>query len=183
MLQRLAVDNYDIIEIREMINMKKTVSVILALVLLFLFCGCVKRIDMPFNGNVKFREIELTIPERFVRDSTQSSENMFIFERGYYEEYIIISGNESQNAAAPDLGLEKYMEQMLSVNAESKIIPFLDRKAVLSTYYKEDLYCQEVFFYHGSQAYAIALRGGTEDAFWEIANSVRTGEETENAAG
>ena len=158
--------------------MKRIAAILLALSLLLLTCGCIDRQDMPFNGKVSFYDIEVTVPDRFVRDSFSSTDEMWIFEYDRYSEYILIYAAESSSASSPHSGLEKYMNTMLSRNAESEIIPFLDREAVISSYYKEDLYCREIFFYHNGYAYSVALRGGTDEAFAEIADSIKIADET-----
>ena len=160
--------------------MRKILSIVLALTMLLLFCACGNRPDMPFNGLVKFHDMELTVPDRFVRDSTQSNDGMWIFESDWYTEYIIITAQTSSLAETdPQKQLTEYAELMRSRNAESNIVPFLEGSGVLSTYYFDDKYCQEIFFCHGNEVYAMALRGGTEEAFNEIAGSIKmTAEDT-----
>ena len=64
--------------------MKKYIALLLTVVLFAGLCGCANRISMPFNGTVEFNRISLTVPTRFVRDSTQSNEDLWIFEHGNY---------------------------------------------------------------------------------------------------
>ena len=72
--------------------MKKFFVTILCIVLLITCAGCMfSTSDMPFNGDITFHEISMTSPTRFIRDSTQSTDALWIFERGNYSEYIILS--------------------------------------------------------------------------------------------
>ena len=66
--------------------MKKVVSIFLVLIFVFSLTACSQ---MPFNGDIEFHDISLTIPERFIRDSTQSNDNLWVFECDNYSEYII----------------------------------------------------------------------------------------------
>ena len=58
--------------------MKKLLIVIFTLSFLFSFSGCSGGTKMPFNGKIEFHEISLVVPERFVRDSTQSTEDLWL---------------------------------------------------------------------------------------------------------
>ena len=125
---------------------------------------------MPFNGDIEFYDISLTIPERFIRDSTQSNDNLWVFESDNYSEYIIISRKdvtgETQSA------LTDYAEYMKENGAESEIVSFLNDNAVLSTYYKDDEFCQEILFTYRNSFYAVALRGDSQNDFTEITNTI-----------
>ena len=160
--------------------MKKTV---LALLLLFslIFCyGCTAGIDMPFNGEIGFHDITLTVPERFIRDSTQSNEDLWIFEQGNYSEYILISRKDITGDTASSL--ESYVEYMKSNNAESSIVSFLGVDAVHSVYYTDEVFCQEILFPYEGSFYAVALRGGTEESFEEIVSTVKLSESADISA-
>ena len=99
--------------------MKKYVCIILAIIFVFSLSACSQ---MPFNGDIEFYDISLTIPERFIRDSTQSNDNLWVFESDNYSEYIIISRKdvtgETQSA------LTDYAEYMKENGAESEIVSF-----------------------------------------------------------
>ena len=58
-------------------------------------------------------------------------------------------------------------------SAESEIISFLDDDAVLSTYYMDNVYCQEILFTYHNSFYSVALRGGTQSDFAEITDTIR----------
>ena len=152
--------------------MKKTVLILAALLLLL--CGCGRRARMPFNGQVTFHEITATIPEDFVRDSTQSNDDLWIFEHGGYSKMILLSRKDAAGDA--DAALDDYVEYLQSLGADAERGRFLNADAVHSTYTKDGQYCQEILFlYHGS-FYAVALRGGTEEEFQSLLDEVNTPE-------
>ena len=132
--------------------------------------GCGSSSSMPFNGDVTFHSISLHIDDRFIRDSTQSSDEVWIFERGYYKEYVILSKKVAANDPADYL--PDYAAYMEGQGAETEIKTYLDTDAVFSTDTKDEVFCQEVFFFHNGAYYAIALRGGTEEGFAELISSV-----------
>ena len=131
------------------------------------------------NGNVSFHKISVTIPERFIRDSVQSKEDLWVFERGNYTEYILISRKDYSGNVKT--GLEEYVDYMKENGANSEITTFLDSDAVLTTYTREGEFCQEMLFCYEDAFYAVALRGGTEDAFQELCASVQLHKETEQS--
>ena len=151
--------------------MKKVLAMILFVSMLLALVGCSGRIKMPYNGDIEFHKITLTIPIRFVRDSTKSNADMWVFERGGYAEYILVSRKDFEGDAAASL--EKYVEYMKGNGATSAIITFLEGSAVRSQYTKDDLLCQEILFIQGDSVYAVALRGGTADGFKEITDTVQ----------
>lgn len=147
--------------------MKKLISIFLVLIFVFSLCSCSQ---MPFNGEIKFHNISLTIPERFIRDSTQSNDDLWIFEHNNYSEYIIISRKDI--AGDVQSSLTDYVQYMKENGAESEIITFLNDDAVLSTYYQDDVFCQEILFAYNNSFYAVALRGGTQNGFEEIIETI-----------
>lgn len=151
--------------------LKKGFIIVFTLSLLIALAGCVGLSNMPFNGDIEFHEIALTVPTRFIRDSTQSTEDLWMFEHGGYSEVIIIVRND--RAEDDDTALEEYAESMREKNVDSNIIPFLGRDAVLSEYTRDGVFCQEIFFPHGKSFYAVALRGGTREGFQEITNTIK----------
>lgn len=64
---------------------KKTLAFSLILLVLFVSSGCFG-IQMPFNADIQFHDIALTVPERFIRDSSQSKEDLWVFEHDNYSE-------------------------------------------------------------------------------------------------
>ena len=148
--------------------MKKLVCLFLVLTFVVTLSACSQ---MPFNGDIEFHDISLTVPERFIRDSTQSNDDLWVFEHGNYSEYIIISRKDVTGDIQSQL--IDYAEYMKETGAESEI---LDNNSVLSTYHKDDVLCQEILFAHSDSFYAVALRGGTQDSFEEITDTISLNE-------
>lgn len=143
----------------------------LLLVIMAAFCGCNSNTDMPFNGEISFHEISVTIPEDFIRDSSQSNDDMWAFEKNFYEECIIISRTDINGDTT--LSLENYADYMEEQGAMSEVTVFSDKEAVHSTYTKDNQYCQEMLFAHNGSFYAVALRGGDENEFETLLNTVK----------
>lgn len=157
--------------------MKRVLIIFMVAFMCVFTCGCVNESEMPFNGQIEFHSIALTVPEKFIRDSTQSTEDFWVFENGIYSELILISRKDIAGDASALL--DDYVESMKKVDADSKRITFLDGDAVLSAYYLEDVYCQEILFPYNNSFYAVALRGGDETAFKELTYTIKLIEATE----
>ena len=124
---------------------------------------------MPFNGDVTFHDLKITIPTSYIRDSTQSDQDLWIFEQDGYEQVILLSRVDQQGDA--DQLLDEYVTLMQERQASAQRTTFLDQGAVHSTYTQDGTYCQEMLFLYNGSCYAIALRGGTENDFSELLNS------------
>ncbi len=142
--------------------MKRTIALILTMLMLAGLTACQTTNEMP-GTEITFGDLSLTIPGGFVRDSTQSSESALVFEKGYYKQMIIITASELKNEV--NITLERYADSMKEVGATTEITTFCDCPAVQSSYMKDEVYCQEMLFIHGSVIYAVALRGGNDEAF------------------
>ncbi len=118
---------------------------------------------MPFNGPITFHELTLTIPNSFIRDSTQSTQDAWLFEKGFYSRMIILTRNAQSGDV--EASLDSYRDRMKELGAVSERTTFLDLPAVHSTYTKDGTYCQEILFIYHNSYYAIALRGGDEAEF------------------
>lgn len=151
--------------------MKRVLIIFMVAFMCVFTCGCVNKSEMPFNGDVEFHSIALTVPEKFIRDSTQSTEDFWVFEHGIYSELILISRKDIAGDASALL--DAYVESMKEVDANSERTTFLDGDAVHSTYYLEDVFCQEILFPYNNSFYAVALRGGDETVFKEITDTIK----------
>lgn len=140
-------------------------------------CGCAPYgfyTDMPFNGPVNFHTISATIPETYIRDSTNSTEDLWVFEHGGYKEYILMTRSDISGDIAASI--ENYAAYMKEQGASSAETSFMGREAVRSTYTKDEVFCQEMLFAYDDSFYAIALCGGDEAAFEALLNTVKLGE-------
>ena len=75
-------------------QMKKYLCAGLVLTVLMLCSGCFRTYNMPFNGEIVFHDFSLTIPEDYIRDSTQSNDDLWSFEKGWYKKVIIIKRSD-----------------------------------------------------------------------------------------
>ena len=141
-----------------------------AFTLLLVVTGCKPHTDMPFNGTVTFHELVITIPEDFIRDSTQSGEDGWVFEKGLYSQLIIITRSDINGDTQTEL--EEYGTYMAQQGAYTEGGTFMGFPAVLSLYEKDDMYCQEILFAYNNSFYAVALRGGTEEEFGALLDSL-----------
>lgn len=148
--------------------MKKIMpAVLLALCILLTSCSLT---DMPFNGPIEFHDLAMTIPEKFVRDSVQSTDDLWIFEYDQFSEYILISRKES--SADVKTTLEKNMEYMVGEGAQCQLVTFLGVDALMSTYTLDEVFCQEMLLPCNGLFYAVALRGGTEADFQALLDTI-----------
>ena len=137
--------------------MKKIVSMILLVSVLLVLAGCSGMAKMPFNGDITFHDISLTLPEKYIRDAKKSDADTWIYEYNSYAEYIVIMRKDFTGDEAT--ALADYAAYMKENKAESNIVSFLDGSAVHSSYTKNNQFCQEILFVHGDSVYAVALRG------------------------
>ena len=133
--------------------------------------GCVS-FTMPYNGEIRFHDIRAVIPKDFIRDSTQSSEDFWVFEHGGYAKSILLLRNDADTDVIAQL--DAYAERMTELGAESSRGTFLSTEAVLTTYTKDGQFCQELLFHYQGSLYAFALRGGTEQEFQRLLDGIDT---------
>ena len=154
--------------------MKKAIAPILVLLLMIsLMTGlsaCGPRINMPFNGEIRFHDIGLTIPEKFIRDSTESTEDLWVFEKGFYSQYIVLSRQVADGD--PAAILDNYAAYLTQEGVNARQGTFLETEAVFSDWTREDMFCQEVLFVYDGSVYAISLRGSSREDFEALLQSV-----------
>ena len=121
---------------------------------------------MPFNGDADFYDISFTIPMDFIRDSTQSSDTLWVFERDSYSSYILVSYTAGMTDTAP------YGEYVTSNGGEVTETTLGDLDALDLTYVQDDKDCREIVFIYNDAMYAVALRGGSEDEFEDLRDSI-----------
>lgn len=159
--------------------MKKPICFVLSLLLpLCLLSGCLIRRpapgDMPFHGRIQFHDLTVVIPEEYIRDSTQSNEDFWVFEQGFGRKLILLQ--RSDLSGTTDEVLDSYAAAMRERGAESVRGEILLTDAVLSTYTLEDQSCREIVLVYGDSCYAFALRGGTEEEFQALLDDLNTPE-------
>lgn len=128
------------------VRMNTSAARIMTMVLALLFAICPLALavqsDMPFNGTIAFHKITLTIPKIYIRDSTQSTADFWVFERGFYSQYIMLSRKDVQKDA--DEALDLYAGYLTEQGARSQRDTFLQLEAVRSEAVQEDGLWQEV---------------------------------------
>lgn len=153
--------------------MKRIVALFTVLITLLSLVSCGFGSDMPYNGDVAFNGITVSIPKKFIRDSTQSTDDLWIFEKGFYKQFIIISRNDLVGEVGEVL--DGYVEYMKAMECDSKRTTFAGCEAVQTTYTQDGQFCQEMLFVYNSSIYAVALRGGAEEEFKSLLDSVKLG--------
>lgn len=152
--------------------MKKAFSLLICFVLMFSLAGCFQnQSDMPFNGDITFHQIKMTIPSEFIRDSAQSSEDTWLFEQGWYKKTIVIMRSPLQDD--PAAFIDAYASGLQSKQIQSETGEFMGYPAAKSSTTREDgVFWQELSFAVNSDFYAVALNGGTEAEFLALIDSI-----------
>ena len=149
--------------------MKRVATLLLVLLMMFGLTGCGFLSDMPFNGEIEFHDLSVTIPASFIRDSTQSDDDLWLFEKGFYDQLIILSRQDLDGEEAATL--DDYAAYLTEQGVEVSRTTFLQHDAVHSAYTREEQFCQEIVFIHNDSIYALALRGGTAEEFTDFINT------------
>lgn len=155
---------------------RRVTLMLLVLSIVFAVSACGPFSKMPFNGEIEFHSISLVIPEEYIRDSTQSTDDLWLFERGLYRQHIILSRKDANGDTPADLG--SYVDYMKENGAASEITTFIGLDSVFSAYTMDGVFCQEMLFIYDDAYYAIALRGGDEKEFNALLDTVAIGQET-----
>lgn len=151
---------------------KRVVSFILCVVLCAALAGCFQsRSNMPFNGEITFHQIKMTIPSEFIRDSAQSSDDVWLFEQGWYKKTIVIMRRQLDQD--PEGYIGAYADAMQKEGIRSELTQFQGMTAARTSATKEDgVFWQELCFALDGCFYAVALNGGTEAEFQAILDTI-----------
>ena len=151
--------------------MKSKVQYAVALLLLLsvLLAGCYSGSDMPFNGEIVFHDISITIPDEFIRDSQQSNEDLWAFERGFYKQLIILRRTDAFEDSPQSIAA--LMEQYESMGGTSQKITQYEN-AYSAQYTKDGVLCREVVFIYGDSVYCIAMRGASDEEYAALLDTV-----------
>lgn len=153
---------------------KRILCLALCLVLIAVLAGCFQnRSDMPFNGDITFHAIKLTIPTEYIRDSTQSTDDVWMFEQGWYKKTIILLHRQIQEE--PEAYLAAYSSAMEGQGVQVESTAFQGLKATRCSATKEDgMFWQEFAFVYNGSFYAVAMFGTTEADFDALLDSIST---------
>ena len=145
---------------------------LLALLLLLALClgSCANRSDMPLGGTITFHGVRIDLPDGYIRDSTQSTEDFWLYEKGFFRQYVMLMRKPLSGSA--EATLDSYSAYLLSQGASSERTTFLGCEAVRSFRQEESGLWQEVLIAYEGATIAIALRGGTEADFAQILDGV-----------
>ena len=90
------------------------------------------KVKMPFNGEVTFHDMNVTIPSSFIRDTTQSSDDIWVFECNNYKSYIMLihGALEMQGGMTSP---EEYCESLQSTGAASEVTSYRGYPCVYTT--------------------------------------------------
>ena len=83
---------------------------------------------------------------------------------------IIVSRSDA--VEKPSASMESYVEYIEENGGSFEMTTFQGQEAVLLNYTKDDKNCQEIMFYYDGSIYAVALRGGTEEEFSGLLDTV-----------
>ncbi|MBR1770973.1 MAG: DUF2905 domain-containing protein [Lachnospiraceae bacterium] len=143
-------------------------ALLVGLVILWLLIAYVF-IRMPFNGDVTFHDFSVYVPEKYVRDSTQSNDALWVYEYQNYTSYILLHKSET---ADPNADLAAYADYITERGGsaawgERRGVDVLD-----VAYTQDNKACRETVFVLNGSLYSVALRGGTEDEFTALRDSI-----------
>ena len=143
---------------------------------LILLSGCMgPTYNMPFNGDIVFHDLSLTIPKDFIRDSTQSNDDLWAFEKGMYKQIIILSRKDAAEDGPERI--KALMEWYESIGGTTAPIEDCEN-AYQAVYTKDDVLCREVVFLYNDSVYAIAMRGATEEEYVALLSTISVAENT-----
>lgn len=148
---------------------KRQYAVVLLLLLSVLLSGCYPSSDMPFNGEIVFHDISITIPEQFIRDSGQSNEDLWAFERGFYKQIIILRRTDAFEDSPQSIAA--LMEEYESIGGTSEKLAQYEN-AYSAQYTKDGVLCREMIFIYGDSVYCIAMRGASDEEYAALLDTV-----------
>ena len=153
-------------------KIKRILCCLLCLVLFAALAGCFKNEgSMPFNGDITFHQIQMTIPSEFIRVSTQSNDDVWLFEQGWYKKTIVVMRRQVQED--PAAFVNAYAEGLQNQGIQSEVTTFSQMPAVMSSATRENgVFWQELSFILDGAFYAVALNGGTETEFQALVDTI-----------
>lgn len=161
---------------RAAIKMAKVIMLLIAVCCVLSACTSSK--EMPFNGKIQFHEICLEIPKNFVRDSTQSKEDLWVYEHHNYASYILLLYKDASGVQNPEEELASYGEYICgqggsvvetgSASFNEDDVPYI----ILSYITNDDKEGREFYFFYNDSFYSVALRGGSEEEFVTLYESI-----------
>lgn len=157
--------------------MKKSIRIIgiamLSLLLIGSTAGCSLlggSSDLP-PTEITFYDIKISLPYGYIIDSTQSTEYLRVYEKGFYKSLILLSIDAFEGDPAE--WLDGYADYVNQNGGTAQRTTFMEHDAVYSVFTdKEGKLGREMMFIYHDYCYAVSLRGGTEQDFDDLLATV-----------
>lgn len=104
-----------------------------------------------------------------MRDSTRSNEELWVYERDHYASYILIHKGEP---GKQNTDLEAYGAYITEQGGSAEQNTIGDVASVDLSYMQDNKECRETVFIYRDILYSVALRGGSEQEFTALKNSI-----------
>lgn len=157
--------------------MKKLIIPIIIIITLMACTSCVDKYpNEPFNGEVEFSELTLTIPDDYVRDTTVQGYDEGVakrWEKDNYKSIVTISKHEKYDLTPEAIEQLTYNQQtqMATGEVQSSTIYFLDNIALENTFEVDNGEMKYLIFSTDNYIYEFSVQGDISD-YEQIKNSI-----------
>lgn len=157
--------------------MKKLIIPIIIIITLMACTSCVDKYpNEPFNGEVEFSELTLTIPDDYVRDTTVQGYDEGVakrWEKDNYKSIVTISKHEKYDLTPEVIEQLTYNQQtqMATGEVQSSTIDFLDNIALENTFEVDNGEMKYLIFSTDNYTYEFSVQGDISD-YEQIKNSI-----------
>lgn len=157
--------------------MKKLIIPIIIILSLVICTGCVNKYpDEPFNGEVEFGELTLTIPDDYVRDTTVQGYDEGVakrWEKDNYKSIVTISRHEKYDLTPEAMEQIRYnQETQLALNGvQSEETELFGNVALENTFDVEGGSMEYLIFSTDNYTYEFSVQGDISD-YEQIKNSI-----------
>lgn len=156
--------------------MKKLIVPIIIILTLIICTGCNKYPDEPFNGEVEFGELTLTIPDTYIRDTTVQGYEEGVakrWEKDNYKSTVTISRHEKYDLTPEIMEQITYNQetQIALDGVQSEAIDLFGHPALENTFDVEDGEMKYLIFSTSNYNYEFSVQGDTSD-YIQIKNSI-----------
>ena len=161
-------------------NIKQFLIFTTCLLLILTTCvGCNKYPNEPFNGEVEFGDITITIPDTYIRDTTVQGYKEGVakrWERDNYKSIVTISRHEKYELTDETMQQIVYNQQtqMAVGTVQAEKITFFDKVALQTTFEIEDEQeMKYLIFSDNEYTYEFSVQGDISD-YETIKSSIRS---------
>lgn len=158
--------------------MKKLIIPIIIIITLMVCTSCADKYpNEPFNGEVEFSELTLTIPDDYVRDTTVQGYDEGVtkrWEKDNYKSIVTISKHEKYDLTPEVMEQLTYNQQtqMATGEVQSSTIYFLDNIALENTFEVDNGEMKYLIFSTDNYIYEFSVQGDISD-YEQIKNSIK----------